>query len=393
MSLLQPACVDQSAAKIGLYGPQGAGKTLTSILLAIGVSKHLHNHAPIAMLDTDHGANFIEGICRAEGVPLLVSSSRSFVDMRSALTEAEQAEACVYLVDSYSVPYRELVDALRVKLGFVGRNIPFQHREEIKAVWDAWVSQMLAAPLHCILAGRLAFTWDEAEDEAGDPRLVKLGTRMRGEGDAGYEPNLLIELEAIQDIAARAKRTRAKTGSFVHYAHVVKDRWMTLNGRTFAFKDLNSYKPGDYLKVWESFKPHFDKLAPVNSSFVTILDRAQRSSADLFEKPNGESAWQDRARRVTVACEELGATLEILWPGQAAAAKLCKTAAIEALFGTRSWAAVEHLTAEAVESGSQTLRTCERVLVDGHEAIPTDRAAVIAFILAVREQMREAEVM
>src|ERR671919_800361 len=64
---------------------------------------------------------------------------------------------------------------------------------------------------------------------------------------------LLIEMEAIQDAQARVTKTRAKRGSILHHAYVLKDRWRTLNGRTFSFRDLNAYEPGDYEPVFKAF--------------------------------------------------------------------------------------------------------------------------------------------
>ena len=79
------------------------------------------------------------------------------------------------------------------------------------------------------------------------------------DADAGYEPDLLIEMEAIQHFV-RDKKTRSKKGATTHTARVVKDRWMCLNGLQFSWKNLNDYKPGDFESIWTHFAPHFAKL-------------------------------------------------------------------------------------------------------------------------------------
>lgn len=392
MTLLQPATSAQPFAKVGLYGKAGSGKTLTATFIALGLSKERHNSAPIALVDTEQASEFILPICEAEGVPLITVRSRSFVDMRAAHQEAQEIGCCALLVDSYS-QWAELNEAFKAKLNLTNRRLQYQHREELWRLWGEWTREMRASPLHVFLAGRLSYDYGDDEDDAGDPRLVKLGTKMRGEADAGYEPNLLIELEALAD-ARRDPKSKSKRGTMIHYARVLKDRTMMLNGRTFAFKDLNDYHVGDYHKVFQAFAPHIDRLGLVHpgNPAESRTVRAPRSSADLFSAPSGESAFAERQRRVTIACEEIQASLRILWPGQDAGSKICREAAIDALFHTRSWSAVEHLAPEVCEAGGLTLRACETACEQG-EPVPMSRAEVIAFVLAVRETRHQATVL
>lgn len=102
MSLLKPVAVEQASAKVGIFAPQGAGKTTTAALILIGLSKTYHNGAPVTMMDTENGSDYLKPIFDVEGVELLVVKSRAFVDMRQALREAEAMKACGYLVDSYT---------------------------------------------------------------------------------------------------------------------------------------------------------------------------------------------------------------------------------------------------------------------------------------------------
>ena len=397
MTLLQPATPSDSPLKAAIFGPGGSGKTLTSILIAIGLSKERHGSAPIAFVDPEGVSEFIRPVCEAEGVPLLVLPSRTFVDMRDALTEAEQVGCCAFIVDHYDAAHRELTEAQRTALNLVGREIPYRYRTELMAVWDAWVRQFRASPLHCIFNGRLGWEWGDDESDEGEAVKVKLGTKMRGDADAGYEPNLLIELEALQDKATRHTRTRAKTGGITHYAYVLKDRKMILNGLTFKWKDLNQYAKDDYKAVYESVARH---LGPVGlSGGHRGVDRPSeserdRSSRELFHSASGESAFAERQRRVTVALEDFQSTLQVLWPGSTAHAKACHAAAIEAIFQTRSWSKVESLTAQAVEEGMILLRACEAALPREADGVaPQNRAEVLAWVLAIQSAQREAAVL
>lgn len=392
MALLKPATVEQSAAKVGLFGPQGSGKTTTSALIAIGLSKTYHGGKPVAFLDTENGSDYLVPIFEAEGVPLLVVKSRAFQDMKSAMREAEEAGCCAYLVDSYTHPWQELNESLKARLK-VSR-LEFRHMDQLKGEWRKWTDLMLNSPLHVIVSGRLGYVWDREENEQGDKRggeLVKLGTKMKSESEAGYEPSLLIEMEGIQTAEARQKKTRTKQGTIVHHAYVLKDRWRTLNGRTFTFKDINAYKAGDFAKVFKEFQPHFNQLAIGKEQ--RAVDSG-RSSAALFDG-NGDSAYAQRARQKQIALEEIEGTLTALWPGQDAKSKELKRGAIETLFATRSWTAVESRSVEQLDASLNTLRLFEAQVRDGDSSALTDVAAATALLSMCRdklvEDMRAAE--
>jgi hypothetical protein len=306
---------------------------------------------------------------------LIVGKSRAFRDMRGGLTEAEAAGACVYLVDSYTHPWQELNDALKVKLNV--KKLEFRHMDQLKSLWRGWTDQFLNSPLHVIVSGRLGYVWDKEEDEHGKKtELVKLGTKMKSENEAGYEPSLLIEMEGVQDDGIRQKKTRTKKGSITHHAYVLKDRWRTLNGRTFSWPDLNSYKAGDYEKVFKDFAPHFSKLTIGGEQ--RAVD-GNRTSEALFDG-NGDNAHYKRAQRIAIVLEEIEGTLVALWPGSTDKAKDLKRRAVEALFATRSWAKVESLSLEALDAGLDALKLFEEQVKDGKVEAGTDPIAAVALL-------------
>lgn len=351
MGLLKPVAVEQAAAKVGIFAPQGAGKTTTSALILIGLSKTYHNGAPVTMMDTENGSDYLKPIFDAEGVELLVVKSRAFTDMRGALREAEAMKACGYLVDSYTHPWSELTTSFKAKSK--RKRLEFHHMDELKSLWRQWTDQMLASPLHIVLAGRLGFVWDNEEREDGGRDLVKLGNKMKGESEAGYEPSLLIEMEGLQSDEGRIKKTRAKKGTISHHAYVLKDRWRTLNGRSFQFADLNDYKQGDYKKVFEAFRPHFDLLAIGGTQ--RALEPGRNSEA-LFSGPGGESEFAERQKRIAIALEEIKELASAIWPGQSAVEKKARQTVLESIFGTLSWTAVEGKQLQELEDGVAILR-------------------------------------
>lgn len=349
MGLLQPVKVEQAAAKVGIFGPQGSGKTTTTALMLLGLSLTYHNGAPVVFLDTENGSDYLKQIFDAEGVSLLVAKSRAFQDMRQALREAEEQKACGYMVDSYTHPWMELMESFKARSR--RKKLEFHHMDELKSMWRQWTDQMLNSPLHVVLCGRLGFNWDREDDgadgEKGD--LVKLGSKMKGEAEAGYEPSLLIELEGIQKDSKRIKGTRAKKGNIAHYAYVLKDRWRSLNGRTFAWDDMNAYKKGDWRKVYDVFAPHFKMLAIGEQQRAV---NGNRNSEALF---SGNPA--EFGRRRDIALEEIKETIASVFPGQSADQKARRQAVLECQFGTLSWSKVESLGLESLETSARILRT------------------------------------
>jgi hypothetical protein len=381
MGLLKKATVEQAAAKVGIFGRQGAGKTTTSTLIAIGLSKTFHKGAPVAFFDTETGSDFVIEIFDIEGVELVVVKSRAFKDMRAALREAEQLGCCAFLVDSYTHPWIDLTGSFKAKSK--KKRLEFHHMDDLKTMWRGWTDQMLNSPLHCILSGRLGFEWGEEDQEDGEKKLVKLGSKLKGESEAGYEPSLLIEMEGVQDSDARHKKTKAKRGTIVHHAIVLKDRWRSLNGRTFMFRDLNSYKAGDYKPVFDAFAPHWNRL--VIGSEQRAVD-GTRNSEDLFDSPGGQSVYAERQRRKEIATEEVQAMLVKVWPGQDAASKAAKQAAIKQLFGVYSWRAVEEKSLDDIE---RALAAMQQFVARTETKPPANHDAAIDLLAECRDAVNE----
>lgn len=346
--IFKPALIEQAAAKVGVFGPQGSGKTTTSALLLIGLSLTYHKGAPVFFLDTENGSDYVKPIFDAEGVPLLVAKSRAFADMCAGLTEAERGGACGYLVDSYTHPWQELIEAFKQKSR--RHRLEFEHMDELKSMWrQQWTTPMLNSPLHCVLSGRLAYVWDRTEPEEGERKgeLIKLGTKMKSEAEAGYEPSLLIEMEGIQSVEARDRRTRRKRGTITHVAYVLKDRWRDLNGLSFTWPDMNSYKKGDWQKVFKPFAPHFAHLT-IGSPQRAVSP--VRTSGELFETDSAEFG-----RKRTIALEEIKESSTAVFAGQTASDKRARQILLDTLFGTLSWSKVETLGLSRLEASARIL--------------------------------------
>jgi hypothetical protein len=345
--LLGGATNEQTAAKVGIFGDTGSGKTTTGGLLALGLSLSYCNSRPVAMMDTESASDFLVPIYDKEGVELLTLKSRAFADLRTVVAEAEESRCAVLIVDSITHVWNELLESFCRKKQITKPE--FHHWNEIKSVWDTWTTKFLCSPLHIIVNGRLAFEYEYQENEQGRKELVKGDSKMRAEGQFGYEPHLLIEMEKVRDTAGAHRG-----GRFLHRAYVLKDRSWALNGKSFDFADKDGYEKGDWDNVYTSFVSHFE--------FLNIGGRQQSaptSSSDSLFGPDGSSEYYRQERRKRIVLEEIENTMVLLWPGQDQKSKRIKLLVIQTLFGTRSWEAVQQRTIKQLEEGLKVLRELE----------------------------------
>lgn len=359
--LLKEVQNEQARAKVGLFGSQGSGKTTTAALLAIGVSKKFHDGAPVAMMDTENGSDYLKPIFDAEGVKFMVLKSGAFSDMVKVLREAEKIGCCAFVMDSVTHTWRELIDTYCAgkarQYNKSSYSPQFQDWKDIKAEWAVWTYAFLNAPLHCFIAGRAGYEYEYQEADNGKKELIKGDTKMKAEGEFGYEPSLLIEMETER----RQVSDKHKGGSFVHIAHVLKDRARSLNGKSFEFPDINNYKPGDYKKVFACFAPHFSFLN------ITAEQRAMlpNTSEELFDEANGDSQYRQRQQSKKIALEEIENLMGVvLFPGTTNEAKRIKLSVLQTLFGVRSWTAVEGMNLKQIEDGLWALQEFETAAKD-----------------------------
>ena len=354
-SPFQEAKVTLSRIKAGFFGEQGTGKTTTAFCIALGLSKLYHGGAPIFMHDTEAGSDFLVELAAAEGVKLFTRKSRSFRDMTSGLQQAAREGACCYIEDSISSDWNELMESFKRDKGI--KKIEMWHWAQIKPRWqDEWVVPMLNAPCHVLTCGRQGDKWEDIEQsdaDGGGTKAIKVGVKMKAEGEFGYEPFLLLWMESEQRYVG--KKSRKLQGGFTHRATVLKDKSRRIQGLTFEWPDINNYKVGDWKKVFQKIQPHIDFFNIKAEVQHTAIAEAQ----DVIFTDNGNSDYYKRKQEIQIALEEIEGTLTALWPGQDAKSKKFKAAAVYTLFGTRSWTAVTALPIDELSSGLQRLRAIE----------------------------------
>jgi hypothetical protein len=373
--LLEEAKIEQSAAKVGIFGLQGSGKSTLAALMSIGLSKTYHGGAPVAYHDTENGSDFLKPLFDAEGVQLLVRKSKCFADAAATLHEAARRGCCTFIEDSITGDWDELTESFKKKKGI--SKIELYHWGMLKPQWnEEWVVPMLNSPLHVITCGRAGDVWQEVDQEDGSTKSTKVGTKMRAEGQFGYEPSLLIEMLCQQNLGGRRRKN---AGRMIHSATILKDRARFLNGKSFDWPDINTYKAGDWKKYFEVFQPHFNFLN-IGGKHVAVNPA---DSQQLFDG-NGNADYYKRKQEIQIALEEIEGTLVAIWPGADAKSKKFKAMAIYTLFGTRSWEKVTTLPIADLEAGLIRLRAIEQ----NTKNTPMDEEDVVNAVLL--EQMGQA---
>lgn len=365
MGILKKAVNEQAFLKAGIFGDAGSGKTTTASYIAMAISNLVGNKKPVAFFETEAGSDFMVRKFEIEGIELLRVKSYSLADLLEAAKEAEQTCSCL-LVDSVSHIWEDVckskltvVNKIRAKKNLYPlEKLEFQHWADVKRQWAAWTDIYLNSRLHIIVCGRAGGVWQfDTNDETGRKEIQKVGTKMKAEGEFGYEPSLLIEMERVP------KGGDAGSG-WKHCAYVLKDRTDSINGLKFEFeKPRNTYKTGDWKQTYKPFKPVFDSL---NLGGQHQTFDSSRTSESLFPGQEGESRGVERAKRVEIILSELEETIKLLWPGQDSDSKQARILVFEALFGVRSWVSVQSKSLEDLDAGYKALRSFEVVLKDQH---------------------------
>jgi hypothetical protein len=217
--------------KAGFLRFQKSGKTFTAMLLAIGTRKFCGLTGPIAMFDTEGGSEYIARVVQpASSASRAGRSTRCARWLRSACRWRSRYSSS----NSVTHVWRELCDAYLEQLNerLAAKKVPrrqrleFQDWAHVKGVWARWADFYLNAPLH-IICGRAGYEYDmELNEETGRKELVKTGIKMKTEGEFGFEPSLLVEMEREQ--------CPDGTGSFPlqRRATVLGDRFGVIDGAT-----------------------------------------------------------------------------------------------------------------------------------------------------------------
>lgn len=341
--------------KVGIFGGQGSGKTTSTALLALALSKEIYGGAPVAVTDTEPGWQFLKPIFAIEGVELIQTTQPTFKAMLRDLRDAEKRGCCVWAIDSLTIIWQEIMKAAQ---GSRSR-IEIQQWGNIKAVWGEYTTTFLNSPMCTFALGRLGNEMEEIlNDETGKTTLTKTGTKFKAGGSEsfGYEPHLLLEMSLERKSKFKAGSKLEGEGRMIHRVDVLKDRTWALNGGVIRWSDKPKYEKGGYRQVWQSIKPHFDRVQQT-MAMVTLNPGA--SSQDMFNRDDSSEYYEKRKRR-DVLVAEMHAAMELLWGGTGKAEKQMRIRVFEHIFGFRTKEAADEASLEKIERGVRILQAFEK---------------------------------
>jgi len=288
--------------------------------------KFCKSKKPIFFCDTETGSDWAVPIFKKAGIDFEVDKTRSFRTLLDDISYAEK-NGFALIIDSVTHYWKELVEAYQKKLGV--RRLSMHHWGPIKEEWGKFSTAYVNSKIHVAVCGRAGWEWGHEEDEEGHKELMKMGTKMKAEGEFGFEPSLLIEMERYR---------KSEVGSeVIHLAHILKDRRMdekTLDGKTFQWKTGD---PSD--KVFKDLYPHIEWLN-IGGKHVGV--DTSDTSQDLFDS-NGDTQWKRDRERKTIILEEINGLYSKYFSGTTAKEKKAKGDLAEIIFKTRSWTKVESM--------------------------------------------------
>lgn len=339
MSIFQEAKNTSAHLKMGIMGKQGSGKSKTAGKVAIGLVEHLkklgisYAHKPVAFFDTETGSDFLIPDFEAAGIPFMVAKTKTLADLLEGLDWAEK-NASVLIIDSITHPYRELIAAYLKKKNRSTLQIDDYQYLKGEYGWAQFTTRYINSKLHIIMCGRAGDDLEQYVDENGKRQLEKIGTKMKGEAETGFEPSLLVVMELLErrerDVGVRTAK------NFIHRATIVKDRWDVINGEMFE-------DPG-----FEEFLPHIARLA-LGGEHVGIRDTGDSQSILKTERRD----WSPTQRRIVLG--EIQDLLVLHVPGQAVVEKQRKVGLIKQHFKA-GWVEVEEvMPVEELRAGYDSL--------------------------------------
>lgn len=329
MSLLKKAVNETAAAKLGIYGEAGSGKTRTSMEIAIGLAKLTGR--PIAFFDTEGGSDFFVRRCEEEGIDFLVAKARAFKKLMGFVGEASELGA-IAIVDSISHTWDDLRQSYEKQLKRT-RGLEIWDWGIIKPQWQEFTTAYLTSPIHFIVCGRAASVYEQVYNEQkGKSEVQVVGSRMKTEKETGYEPSLLIEME-------RAPQRRLVDEGVHVIATVVKDRSDTMDGQMF---DDPTY---------ETFLPFFGAINIGGEHHPTD---ASETSVGMFATPDNAI---ERKRRVEIALDKIKEAFVLAdCAGTSKDDKKKQTLTLIEAFDTSSWTAIQNMRLEDLEAGLTVVR-------------------------------------
>ena len=158
---------------------------------------------------------------------------------------------------------------------------------------------------------------------------------MKGETEAGYEPDLILEMEKVITFEKNVR-------DMINRCYVIGDRTDLLKGKSF-----------DYPK-FENFLPVV-KFLNIGGQHIGV--DTTRNSEAVFDS-SGDKSWEIQKRKKEIVLEEIDAFLIVNGlDGRSDEAKKHRIETITKAFQTSSKTAIENMKLEEIERGFTILKS------------------------------------
>lgn len=203
---------EKSKLRLALAGPSGAGKTLSSLLIAYGITG---DWKKIALIDTEHGrAKFYANRSDFEtGTFLYQEMSSPYSPDRYKQMVAEGVKAVgtdgVVIVDSFSHAWDNEGGVLDIKSSIERsqtNKTNFSAWDEAGKIQNNLVNTILSADCHVIVTLRTKMAYAMEQNEKGKTVPVKIGLAPVQRENTEYEFDIVLNI-ARNHIACASKDT------------------------------------------------------------------------------------------------------------------------------------------------------------------------------------------
>jgi hypothetical protein len=208
LGLATPAIRPGMKARLLLGGPAGAGKTYTSLLIAMTLREHV-DIASVVQIDTekDSGRTYADEFLLPDGTPaykhISWAAPYNAVDLAMTLRDAS-GKYDVVIIDSHSHFWRGQGGVLDVAGG------RWTGWAEARPMHVDMIDAILGCDCHVILCARMTMEHEQVRNpQNGKIEVVKLGMKVQQDADLEYEVNVALEMDMNHTLRVTKSRTRA----------------------------------------------------------------------------------------------------------------------------------------------------------------------------------------
>ena len=212
MAIFEEVTRKKSKARIALVGPSGAGKTLSALYMAYGITG---DWGKIALIDTEHerARFYAERSDLGTGVFLYAALNPPYSPDRYISFVDQAAEAVgedgVIIIDSFSHAWDNEGGVLDIKSEIEKRSSnqnSFSAWNEAGKIQNNLMNTILSVPCHTIITMRAKMAYTMEENERGKMQPVKIGLAPVQRENAEYEFDVVLQI-GRDHIASASKDT------------------------------------------------------------------------------------------------------------------------------------------------------------------------------------------